>query len=339
MAAGKGPLLLGACLSLTGRYSRFGLQAARALEVWRGLDGEAELIVEDDCSDPTRLTERLAGLARRCDLLLGPYSTQLTRAAARVVPELDRLLWNHGGAGDDVEGACPGRLVSVLAPASRYAVPFVEHVADSPTRAPLWILQGKGTFGRQVAGGAEAAGRRFGLETVRLAPKTSFRDDERPAVWDLFSVGAFEDDVAVVAKTLTSSRPPREVCSVAAGVREFAHAVTHPEGIYGIAQWFQGSGGIAELGPPEDMFIERYTRLAGAMPDYPAVQALAGAVIAAHCARAAGDLNVEALWQAAVGLDTTTVFGPFRIDSQTGIQVAHQTTLVRWSAEGLTAVR
>ena len=338
MAVGRGPLRLGACLSLTGRYSRFGLQAARALEVWRGLDGEAELIVEDDCSDPMRLTERLAGLAHRCDLLLGPYSTQLTRAAAPLVPELDRLLWNHGGAGDDVEGACPGRIVSVLAPASRYAVPFVEHVADSLTRAPLWIFQGKGTFGRQVAGGAEAAGRRFGLETVRVGPKTSFRDDDRPAVWDLFSVGAFEDDVAVVTRALNSRRPPRALCSVASGVRGFAATVAEREGIYGVAQWFPGRGGVAELGPAEDAFVERYAGRTGAMPDYPAAQAFAAAVIAAHCARATGDLSVEALWQAAVSLDTTTLFGAFRIDPQTGAQVGHDAILVRWTAEGLTAV-
>jgi len=336
LAVGKGPLRLGACLSLTGRYSRFGLQAARALEVWRGLDGDAELIVEDDCSDPTRLTERLAGLAHRCDLLLGPYSTQLTRAAARVVPELNRLLWNHGGAGDDVEGACPGRIVSVLAPASRYAVPFVEHVAGSRTRAPLWILHGKGTFGRQVAGGAEAAGRRFGLETVRLGPKTSFRDDDRPALWDLFSVAAFEDDVAIVAKTLTSSRPPREVCSVAAGVREFASAVTHPEGIYGIAQWFPGSSSSVHVGPDEASLL---TALGGAAPDYPAVQAVAAAALAAACARTAGDTSRRALWEAAAALDTRTLFGRFQIDSETGAQVAHETVLVRWTAQELTACR
>src|SRR5262249_56401430 len=148
----------------------------------------------------------------------------------------------HGGGGDEVEGEGRGRMVSLLTPASRYAVPFVQHVAGSPTRAPLWILQGKGTFGRQVAGGAEATGRRFGLETVRVGPKTSFTDDDRPALWDLFSVGAFEDDVAVVAKTATSRRPPRAVCSVAAGVREFARAVAHSVGIYGIAQWVPGCG-------------------------------------------------------------------------------------------------
>src|SRR5262252_3602265 len=73
---------VGACLSLSGRYARFGSQAARALEVWRALDGHVDLVVEDDQSDPEvlkRILPRVAGLS---DVLLSPYSTQLVRAGA-----------------------------------------------------------------------------------------------------------------------------------------------------------------------------------------------------------------------------------------------------------------
>ena len=330
---------MGACLSLTGPYSRFGTQAAHGLEAWQYLDGQAEVIVEDDGSDPARLVDCLARVARRCDLLLGPYSTRLMRAAASVIPELDRLLWNHGGAGDDVQGACPGRIVSVLSPTSRYAIPFVRDAADRPVRAPLVIVQGRGSFGRQVAAGAEVAGKRLGLVTMRLSPEAFFSSDDRPAVWDLLSVGAFEDDTAVAERALTLSEPPRLLCSVAAGVREFARFVSESNGIYGIAQWFPGSGGVPELGPTEEAFVARYSGLRGAVPDYPAVQVAAAAVIATHCARLIGDLEVDALWRAAASLSTSTLFGPFRIDPSTGSQVAHETTLVRWSAGGLSTVR
>ena len=332
------PLRVGACLSLTGRYRPFGTQAARGLEVWRRLDGQAQLIVEDDGSDPLRLSDCLAGMALRCDLLLGPYSTGLMRAAARLAPQLDRLLWNHGGAGDDVQGACPGRIVSVLTPTSRYAVPFVQHVAQDAARGPLWIVQGKGSFGRQVAAGAVAAGRRLGLETVSVVPETLLSDVAVPVVWDLFSAGAFEEDAAVASRALTLSRPPRALCAVAAGVQAFARAVSDREGIYGIAQWFPGAGGAPELGPAEGAFMDSYLRLAGTMPDYPAVQAAACAAIAAHCARVTGGSDVEALWRTAVSLDTTTLFGAFRIDPSTGVQIGHEATLVRWSGAALTAV-
>src|SRR5258707_4215993 len=108
------PLRIGACLSLSGRFAKFGQQARRGLEAWCSLDGAAELLAEDDRSDRRALEAALPEVAGRCDLLLGPYSTVLMRAAGRVAAGADWLAWNHGGSGDDVEGAHPGHVVSVL---------------------------------------------------------------------------------------------------------------------------------------------------------------------------------------------------------------------------------
>jgi branched-chain amino acid transport system substrate-binding protein len=97
-------------------------------------------------------------VAARSDLLLGPYFTVLRRAADDMAAEAGWLVWNHGGSGDDVETAHPGHVVSVLTPTSRYMQPFLSHLAASadPT-AELRIVNGKGRFGRQVAGGAVAS--------------------------------------------------------------------------------------------------------------------------------------------------------------------------------------
>lgn len=329
------PLRIGACLSLTGRHHRFGTQAARGLEAWSALDGGAELMVEDDGSDPGQLTALLRRMASRCDLLLGPYSTQLMRAAVPVVAETDHLLWNHGGSGDDVEAAHPGRIVSVLTPASRYAEPFFRRTAVGTVRVPIWIREGRGSFGRQVAAGADLLARRLGLETVRIGPGGSLPGEDEPGTWDLFSAGSFEEDVAMVARAQALARPPRTVCVVAAGVREFGTAVASTTGVYGIAQWFPGCSVHPELGPKEVDFLSAYSKLAGGLPDYPAVQAAAAAVLAAHCARAAGGVSPDALWRIAAGLDTSTLFGVFRIDPVTGIQVKHETVLVSWTPKGL----
>ncbi|HEY4025022.1 MAG TPA: ABC transporter substrate-binding protein [Candidatus Dormibacteraeota bacterium] len=317
-------LRIGACLSLTGRYARFGLQAAAALETWRRLDRDVELIIEDDASDPVRLTALIGEVASGCDLLLGPYSTQLMRAAARALAGRDRLIWNHGGSGDDVEGALPGRIVSLPAPASRYAAPFLRRLAERRDRAPLRIVRGRGSFGRQVAAGAEALARELGLGVTRSEPAG--------AAWDLLSAGTFEDDIAAVTHALALPRPPRTVCSVAAGVQEFARAVADPEGVLGVAQWFPGAPPSPGLGPTEAGFLAAHAGRTGAVPDYPAIQAVAGAVIAKHCAILAGSVAPDALWAAAASLDTSTLFGGFRIAPGTGVQVKHETVLVRWSA-------
>src|SRR5258708_36817164 len=106
----------GACVTLSGKYARFGRQAAMGLETWQSLDRGAELQVEDDHSDRRALEAALPSVAARCDILLGPYSTQLMRAAGRIAAESGWLLWNHGGAGDHVERAQPGHLRSRLTP-------------------------------------------------------------------------------------------------------------------------------------------------------------------------------------------------------------------------------
>src|SRR3954451_15262285 len=175
-------LRLGAWLSLTGPDGRFGRQAAHGLRVWQQLAGEGvELVIEDDGSDPEQLADRFPSVASRCDLLLGPYSTQLTRAAAEAMAEIDGVLWNQGGAGDDVQALCPGRMVSVLAPTSRYAVPFVWTRGGEGERAPLWGVRGRGRFGHQVAAGAVEHAEKDGLEIVEVRADDGFSFDGVPA--------------------------------------------------------------------------------------------------------------------------------------------------------------
>jgi ABC-type branched-subunit amino acid transport system substrate-binding protein len=331
-------LRVGACLSLSGTYARFGRQAALGLEIWRSLDGAADLRIEDDRSDPRMLERAIRRVSEECDVLLGPYSTRLMRTAGEVAAELDRVIWNHGGSGDDVEAAHPGHIVSVPTPASRYAEPFLRHLRSDPESARLWIVQGKGGFGRQVAAGAETTAHTLGIDTVRLGPGDGLPPAGSSASWDLFCAGMFEEDVEVVARALGSPNPPRVVCAVAAGVREFGRALENAEGIFGVGQWFPRSGPPVRLGPSEADFLAAYTGRTATLPDYPAVQAVAAAVLAAHSARLAGGTTREPLWSTASALDTATLFGAFRIDPYNGTQLGHTAAFSRWTRQGPVAI-
>jgi hypothetical protein len=322
-------LRIGACLSLTGQFGQFGQQAAHGLAVWRSMGAPVDLVIEDDRSDRGTIEAILPGLASRCDLLLGPYSTVLTRTAGKLAADHDWLVWNHGGSGDDVESAYPGHVISVLTPASRYAEPFLRLIAGEA--AELVIAHGAGSFGRQVADGAAALARQLGIRVARDGVP-------RPGEWNLFTAGAFEDDAQLVATALRLANPPRLICAIAAGVREFGNVVSDPEGIYGIAQWFPGQGPAIELGPAEASFTGAYRARAGYLPDYPAAQAVAGAVIAMHCAGLAGTARREDLWSAAAQLQTSTLFGAFAVNPHSGAQERHQTVLVRWAGGGPAAV-
>lgn len=332
-------LRLGACLSLSGRFAQFGQQAAGGLKAWQSLDSNVSLVIEDDHSDKHTLQTVLPGLAARCDVLLGPYSTVLARAAGDIAADSGWLVWNHGGSGDDVQQAHPGHVVSVLTPTSRYGELFVRNLAgDGGPRRDLYVVHGQGRFGRQVADGAVAAAERLGI-TVKRADPDDFPPEPLPRDWDLFSAGVFEQDAELAAVALHLPQPPQRLCSVSAGVREFADAVGDPDGVFGVAQWFPGSRRQALLGPGEEEFMSAYASNGGeGIPDYPAVQAAAGAVIASHCARLAGSSQREELWAAVATLDTSTLFGDFRIDPTSGAQLKHEMSLVRWTRGELSAV-
>jgi hypothetical protein len=282
-------------LSISGQYARFGKQAARALEVWADWHGAVELVIEDDESSRRTLHTVLPSVAARSDVLLGPYSTQLARAAAQLATQEGWLLWNQGGSGDDVETDYPGHCVSILSPTSRYGDPFLRHLADADAAgSELWIVRATGSFGRQVAEGAQsmAADLRIG---TRVVTAEQFESVQPSAPWNLLSVGRFEDDIATVRRAHSLSTPPSTICTVAAGVREFADHLEDPEGIYGIAQWFPGNPMPPMLGPAEADFLRAYGAQGTSMPDYPAVQAVAGAVIAEHCVAQAGGTARDAL--------------------------------------------
>ena len=68
----------------------------------------------------------------------------------------------------------------------------------------------------------------------------------------------FEQDAEMIAKALRLPDPPRRLCAIAAGVREFSHVVDAPEGIFGIAQWFPGSDDEATIGPSEGAFLRAF---------------------------------------------------------------------------------
>ena len=226
---------------------------------WQRLTGaEVEFEIEDDGSDPEQFAARFGRVASRCDLLLGPYSTQLMREAGQAMAEIDAVLWNQGGSGDDVQALCPGRIVSVLAPTSRYALPFVRTRADESERVPLWVVRGRGRFGRQVARGALEQAEHDGLEAVEHRVGDGWSFEDAPAEWDLFSCGTFEDDVAIVREAQAAANPPRAICSIAAGVQEFAAEVDDVDGVFGIAQWFPRDGERPELGPADAEFVSAY---------------------------------------------------------------------------------
>ncbi|HEX4209633.1 MAG TPA: ABC transporter substrate-binding protein, partial [Candidatus Binataceae bacterium] len=277
-------LTLGLSLPLSGAYSAFGRQIERALQLFIGdcnassfaLDGEPcsfALICHDDASRRDRAAEIYRSLCANDgpELLLGPYSTALTRAVIPITEEAGRLLVNHGGAADDLHASrgqspdhTPRMLVSVLSPASTYMHGFIRLVASLKMhRKRLAIVADDTPFSRTVAAGAEAASaeRRARIHGVRIRLRYSGPFTERtPPMLSaglrrnrinvMLSAGSYEYDLTMMRFAAAQKLFLPVLGCVAGAMHRFAHDLGEDsEGLVAPSQWEPVAPIIPELGP------------------------------------------------------------------------------------------
>jgi hypothetical protein len=184
--------------------------------------------------------------------------------------------------------------------------------------------------GREAAEGAAMTARRLGL----LRRSVSFRPGRARDVLAqvsagdvLLAAGSFDDDVAIAQD---DEHRWRAVGLVAAGVDELRHAIGDlVERLYGPCQWFDGTDHPAD-GPNSEWFSKCYRDANGTAPPYPAAAAFAAGVVWQRCVKEAGTVESLPILAASQRLDTTTLFGRFRVDSVTGVQTGHQIRVVQW---------
>ncbi len=119
----------------------------------------------------------------------------------------------------------------------------------------------------------------------------------------------------------------------AAGIDEFALELgALADGVIGPSQWEPEPGmHFSEItGPKSDWFVKNFQERFGRTPGYVAAGSFATGLIVTECIGRAASLDNRELRRIAAGLDCNTFYGRFRIDPETGKQVGHRITLVRW---------
>ena len=98
----------------------------------------------------------------------------------------------------------------------------------------------------------------------------------------------------------------------------------------GPSQWEPDVHHAPLAGPDEKWFCSEFERAFHQRPDYPAAQAFVVGIVVIECLRRARTLEDESLLRAAHSLDTTTLYGRFRLDPATSRQIGHRALLVQW---------
>ena len=341
-------LVVGMPVSLSGQFRAQGRQALAGLQAWaRDANSKSpdsfSVLHYDDGSDPSTVsavTRRLIG-DDRVDVLIGPYSSVLTSAAAQVAEAHGKLLWNQGGASDSVYRQGYRWTVGILTPASRYLtglLPLVRQADPSATNIAL-VRASTGEFPKAVCSGLEESARDLGFTTVLATAFPASAVDFSAVVGELKAAGP--DVVVIVGRVQNDLRLARQlaesgliagaVVAVAAGIQAFQDDLgSLADRFVGPSQWEPEVQHTPDFGPTADQVIASLRRDGHLHVDYPMAQSYAAGVVVQRCLQEAGGADSQALREAASELEFSTFYGRFKIDGETGRQTGRDTLLVQW---------
>ena len=352
----KQSITLGIAISLSGRYALLGRQALEGLECYvrdvnaaggillksAGKKLPVSLVVEDDESDESKIRNLVEKLIRQnqIDLLIGPYGSGLTLAAAEMADAFQYVLWNHSGSSDEIFECNLSSVVGILTPASLYLCAILDLIKSlDPTARRVALFSAKTGFAADMATGALAWIKREGFSLTVHQSYRSGTEDFRPLLAqikddppDVFlSVGRVEDDI-LLGRQLRELKPRLKAAGlVVAAISRFKAALRErADGFFAPSQWEPQVRYAVEFGPSEEEFVSHYLKSATVSIDYPAAQGYAAGLVAHRCVEEVGSLEQRALREAAGRLRFTTFYGPYAIEPKTGRQTAHPMLVTQW---------
>ncbi|MGQ0793489.1 MAG: amino acid ABC transporter substrate-binding protein [Deltaproteobacteria bacterium] len=346
----------GVSASLTGRYALQGRESFEGIVLWArdanrrgGIYIEelkqtipAEIVHYDDESSPEKcrgIVQRLIA-EDRIDVLLSPYGSGHTLAAAEVAERYGETLWNHGGSSDEISGR--GHLISAITPAGRYMTGIIELTRElDPQARGVVIFRAEGSgFSANVARGAAMSARDSGFSAVEIAypagtgdfsPYLRQAESLKPDI--ILGVGSAEDDIALAKQMIQANIRARAVGIVAAGINEFGRILgKESEGFLAPSQWEAKARLKPDFGITAAEFTRRFKEMWGKEPSYPAAQGYNIGLIIEKCVQESGSLRPSKLREAAASLDFSTFYGNFKIDPATGKQSGHKILTVQWQS-------
>jgi branched-chain amino acid transport system substrate-binding protein len=346
-AAGKDSVTIGAALSLTGSLSREGAltregydQCAEVVNAKGGVPVgnrkvKLEMKYQDDQSTPdvaSRLVEQMNSAGIK--LLLGPYGSASTEAAAAVVEKNGQVMADSAGADDKIFAKGYRTTFAVLSPASRYLGAIVRAVIElaQPKPARVAIVSADDGFSKTAAEGGRDEARRQGLDVVGVEYVPNGTTDVsgaltklRPLQPDLVLGSVhLQEGVAIVKQSQELGVNPSGGFgeTVAPATPDFVRTLGKAaEYVLGSAQWTPDISGRDEwFGTASDYAAAFRTRF-GREAVYHNAEASAACLALVLAMDRADSLDPKEVRDALAGLDTDTFFGPIKFD-ETGKNTA-----------------
>ena len=339
------PILIGATVSLEGKYSEPSLMIQNAFRLWEqevnlrgGLLGRpVKLILYDDKSQKQRVGQLYKKLIfeDKVDLVFSPYGTPLTLEASKVSEQSKMVMLACAASGEKIWERQFKYVFGMYALAKRYFVGLLDLMARQGFEK-LAILHENSPFHQDVAAGTVLWAKRFGIDVSLKAPFTN-AESEFPGLLkkaievnaDGLIVSAYSQECYQFLDLMKKKkyRPKVLALTIAPIHPEFYQkAGTIAEGVFGPSQW-EPDERIPFPGTKK--FIDGFVAYAKKVPSYHAGSAYAASQILESAINQTKSLDHNKIRDYIRAMDTVTVIGRFKVDPK-GKQIGHNPIMIQW---------
>lgn len=335
-------LKVGAALSLTGKLSREGVltregyeYCAEVVNAKGGVEvGDTkrmlEIAYQDDQSTPDvagQLVDRFNDQGVK--LLLGPYGSASTEAAAAVVERNGQVMVEGAGADNKIFTKGFRQIFAVLSPASEYLASIVEEVAEEavPKPATVAIITADDGFSKTAAEAGRAEAERRGMRVVAVETVPSGTTDLSAALTKIKAkapdliLGSVHlaEGIAIVkqAKELGVNPAGGFGLTVAPPTPDFVRTLGGAaEYVLGSSQWTPETKGRDDRFGTAADYAAGLAQRFGHDPEYHNAEASAACLALVMAVERAGSTEPGEVRDALAALDVTTFFGRIRFDEE-----------------------
>jgi branched-chain amino acid transport system substrate-binding protein len=339
------PIKVGASIAATGSYGRTGLYQQEAYQLWEkevnergGLLGRpVQMIIRDDQSDAStgqKLYEQLI-TEDKVDLILGPYSSQVTQAAANVAEKYKYPMLAAGASASDLWTSGNKKyLFGVYSIAESYFAGVLE-IAQREGYRTIAVVSEDTLFPKSTAQGTVKLAREKGMQVVleeqypvRVADVSSLIQKARSANAEVLVGGSYLPDALLLTRQSKdlAYNPKLLAFSVGAAMPDYGEALgKDADYVFGPSMW------EPELTTPGNQaFVQAYMAMFGREPDYHSAAGFSACQVLEAAVKATGGLDNQKLrdWIAAADMETVLP-GKFKVDAN-GMMIGHDAVTIQW---------
>jgi branched-chain amino acid transport system substrate-binding protein len=343
VALAQAPVKIGASISVTGTYAKLGgytqdgyLMCAKEVNEKGGLLGrKLEFVIYDDRSEAAtaiKLYEKLI-TEDKVELVMGPYSSPITKAAATVSEKYKKLMVASLAAETAIWEQGYKYLFMTISPAEAYMAGLVELAAERGLKT-IAVIHEDTSFAKAAAQGTVDLAKKRGMQVVmREAYPKGMTDFSGLLIRmkalnpDVIVGGTYFDDAVATTRQMKELdvNPKMVGMTVGGDVPDFGKQLGKTaEYVYGSTQWAEN---LTYPGAKE--FTENYKKMYNREFSYHAPAAWGACQIFAEAIRRAKSLDSDNIREQLLKLKITTAFGDYQVDER-GFQTAHKMVLIQW---------